>query len=166
MVTALIVVLTVTGSIPAHIRHLNWSCRCLWWSCRLCLCIVCVSGPLTRQKSYWKPMSVKHYLILKNRNKKISFSYSFYTHPHVNTGPPTIVRSDSNHGIINMNQHHPQEDSKDSLIQQQVQHQELMEQHQHDLHDDEVDNVSNVSSLFILYYLLHFFIFTLSWFIM
>lgn len=49
-----------------------------------------------------------------------------------------------------MNQHHPQEDSKDSLIQQQVQHQELMEQHQHDLHDDEVDNVSNVSSLFIL----------------
>lgn len=41
-----------------------------------------------------------------------------------------------------MNQHHPQEDSKDSLIiQQQVHQQELLEQHQQDLHDDDVDNV-------------------------
>ncbi|CAH0725745.1 unnamed protein product, partial [Brenthis ino] len=71
---------------------------------------------------------------------------SFYPHPHVNTGPPTIIRSDSNHGIINMNQHHPQEDSKDSLIvQHQVQHQqELLDQHQQheELHEDEVDNLS------------------------
>ncbi|KAF9416795.1 hypothetical protein HW555_005925 [Spodoptera exigua] len=45
---------------------------------------------------------------------------SFYTsHPHVHTGPPTIIRSDSSHAsIISMNQHHQahQEDSKDSLI--------------------------------------------------
>lgn len=49
-----------------------------------------------------------------------------------------------------MNPHHPslshahQEDSKDSLIQQQVQHQDLMEQHQqqemHQQQDDEVQN--------------------------
>lgn len=60
------------------------------------------------------------------------FIFSFYTsHSHVHSGPPTIVRADSNHAILNMNQHHHQEDSKDSLIiQQQVQHQELLEQHQ------------------------------------
>ncbi|KPJ18760.1 hypothetical protein RR48_10704, partial [Papilio machaon] len=56
---------------------------------------------------------------------------SFYTPHSHHSGPPTIIRSDSNHGVINMNQHHHQEDSKDSLIiQQQVQHQEMLEQHQ------------------------------------
>ncbi|XP_026321580.1 uncharacterized protein LOC113231468 [Hyposmocoma kahamanoa] len=56
---------------------------------------------------------------------------SFYTpHPHLHAGPPSIVRSDSTHGIINMQQHH-QEDSKDSLIiQQQVHQQELLDHQQ------------------------------------
>lgn len=58
---------------------------------------------------------------------------SFYSHPHhAHSGPPSIVRSDSNQGIINMHHQQHQEDSKDSLIvQQQVQHQQdLLEQHQ------------------------------------
>lgn len=73
---------------------------------------------------------------------------SFYTsHPHVHTGPPTIIRSDSSHAsIISMNQHHQahQEDSKDSLIvQQQVQHQQdLMEQHQQQQEMQQDDEVS------------------------
>ncbi|GBP16744.1 hypothetical protein EVAR_13361_1 [Eumeta japonica] len=70
---------------------------------------------------------------------------SFYSsHPHVHTGP-TIMRTDSNHTLIN--QHHPQEDSKDSLIvQQQVQHQQdLLEQHQEQLqHQHEQDELSKM----------------------
>ena len=52
-----------------------------------------------------------------------------------------------------MNQHHP-EDSKDSLIvQQQVQHQELLDQHQQheELNEDEVDNVRLDLLFFYIY---------------
>lgn len=87
---------------------------------------------------------------------------SFYTHPHVHTGPPTIIRTDSNHAsIINMNQHHQshQEDSKDSLIvQQQVQHQQdLMDHHQQQQEmqqDDEVcDYVGTYNICTYLYFI-------------
>lgn len=55
-----------------------------------------------------------------------------------------------------MHHQHHQEDSKDSLIQQQVQHQQdLMEQHQHqqqEMHqqDDEV-NILYMFSLFLIF---------------
>lgn len=56
------------------------------------------------------------------------------------------MRSDSNHGVINMNQHHHQEDSKDSLIiQQQVQHQDMLDQHQQqDLQQDDEASIPDV----------------------
>lgn len=79
--------------------------------------------------------------------------YSFYTpHPHLHAGPPSIIRSDSTHGIINMQQHH-QEDSKDSLIiQQQVHQQELLDhQQQQELQQD--DEVTLLNLLFMLFLL-------------
>lgn len=78
--------------------------------------------------------------------------FSFYTpHPHIHPGPPTIIRTDTSHTIINMNQHHQthQEDSKDSLIvQQQVQHQQdLMEQHHQQQEMQQQDDEVSIQKL-------------------
>lgn len=91
--------------------------------------------------------NIANFMLKSYKNDMKYIHSSFYTsHSHVNTGPPTIVRSDS-HGII-MNQHHPQEDSKDSLIQHQVHQQEMLDQHQQQdmQQDDDVDNVSQLTS--------------------